>query len=217
MAVSSTGPAAALRPAVPAARRSATAPRSVRWPSPQHPRPPPPRYQASAACNPGTGTRGFQHLPGSHSVYRAHTPAISTPAVTKKAPSLIGRGLSVVGAAYRNRTDDLRITRRIPPVQRRPRSHSSPVRLPPRSTRVPACPWPLLADPLARSNGRCHPSATTASPHRVGRRATRPRSWIEQTSHTRSEVHGLPTISLGMSAGRRSPARHQVSGRTGLP
>jgi hypothetical protein len=68
-----------------------------------------------------------------------------------KRTKMPGRWWCLSGAAYRNRTDDLRITRRIRPVHRRPPSHSWPVRRPPRSARVQARPSPLLADPLARS------------------------------------------------------------------
>jgi hypothetical protein len=55
------------------------------------------------------------------------------------------------GAAYRNRTDDLRITRRIRAVHGCPGSRICPARLAPHSIGVRGCPGPLLADPLALS------------------------------------------------------------------
>jgi len=46
--------------------------------------------------------------------------------VSKEAPSMIGRGLFELRAAYRNRTDDLRITRRIQAVHGCPADHVGP-------------------------------------------------------------------------------------------
>jgi hypothetical protein len=57
------------------------------------------------------------------------------------------------GAAYRNRTDDLSIMRRIRAVQRRPQGHSRPSHCAAQSARVHAHPGLLLADALARAAG----------------------------------------------------------------
>ena len=70
-------------------------------------------------------------------------------AVLRKASSLIG-GASELGAAYRNRTDDLRITRRMQLVQDRPPGHSRPACRVPVAIPVHGRPVLLLADPLAR-------------------------------------------------------------------
>jgi hypothetical protein len=56
-----------------------------------------------------------------------------------------------IGAAYRNRTDDLRITRRIRAVQRRPTGRSCPAHRAPQSACVQCHPELLLADALART------------------------------------------------------------------
>jgi hypothetical protein len=64
-----------------------------------------------------------------------------------------GQTPSELGAAYRNRTDDLRITRRIQAVHRSPPGHSSPAREGARSSRVQGRPGSLLASPLARTAG----------------------------------------------------------------
>lgn len=58
------------------------------------------------------------------------------------------------GAAYRNRTDDLRITRRIRVVHSCPLHGSCPAHRDSRSTQVRGRPGLLLADPLARSPKR---------------------------------------------------------------
>jgi hypothetical protein len=62
-----------------------------------------------------------------------------------------GEGRFSGGAAYRNRTDDLRITRRITVVHGCPGGHACPARLAPQSARVRDGPGSLLANPLARS------------------------------------------------------------------
>ena len=54
-------------------------------------------------------------------------------------------------AAYRNRTDDLRITRSAQPVHRHPLCHPRPACWAPDSTQVHGRPRSLLADLLARS------------------------------------------------------------------
>jgi hypothetical protein len=56
-----------------------------------------------------------------------------------------------VGAASRNRTGDLRITRRMRAIQGRPGSHIDPAGAAHRSAVVRPRPGLLLADPLARS------------------------------------------------------------------
>jgi hypothetical protein len=62
-----------------------------------------------------------------------------------------GRCWFLGGAAYRNRTDDLRITRRIRAVHGCPDCHICPARLAAHSTCVRDSPGSLLANPLARS------------------------------------------------------------------
>jgi hypothetical protein len=62
-------------------------------------------------------------------------------------------------AAYRNRTDDLRITRRIRVVHGCPGSHVCPARLASQSARVRDGPGSLLANPLARSIRAAAPTA----------------------------------------------------------
>jgi hypothetical protein len=68
------------------------------------------------------------------------------------------------GAAYRNRTDDLRITRRIPTVHHRPVGHSRPAREAPRSAHVQSHAELLLADPLARPGHHSVAFATFTTP-----------------------------------------------------
>ena len=58
--------------------------------------------------------------------------------------------LQVCRAAYRNRSDDLRITRRIRVVHGRPGGHICSARLACQSARVRGGPGPLLANSLAR-------------------------------------------------------------------
>ena len=69
--------------------------------------------------------------------------------------------------AYRNRTDDLRITRRTRGVHRRPPGHMRPGRTCSRSERVQADPESLLADALAMP---AHDQSAPAAPRRVGPR-----------------------------------------------
>src|SRR5437868_9654258 len=68
--------------------------------------------------------------------------------------------LQLCRAAYRNRTDDQRITRRIRAVHGRPDGHTCPARAASRSARVRGSPGPLLANPLAQSV-RDHRSSTS--------------------------------------------------------
>ena len=70
-----------------------------------------------------------------------------------------GEGRFSGGAAYRNRIDDLRITRRITVVQGCPGSHVCPARLASQSVRVRDDPGSLLANPLARSIRTAAPTA----------------------------------------------------------
>jgi hypothetical protein len=86
---------------------------------------------------------------------------------------------------HRNRTDDLRITRRITAVHGRPDGHTCPARAASRYARVRGSPGSLLANPLARSArdhppvahppGRVAPGSAPAEPHarRVRRRRLR--------------------------------------------
>ena len=89
---------------------------------------------------------------------------------------------SAMGAAYRNRTDDLRITRRITVVHGCPGSHVCPARLASQSARVRDSPGSLLANPLAQSIPAAAPddsrpgSAAPGQPRRAARPArVRPR------------------------------------------
>src|SRR5262249_29236984 len=72
--------------------------------------------------------------------------------------------LHTLEAAYRNRTDDLRITRRIPTVHHRPVGHSRPAREAPRSAHVQGHAELLLADPLARPGHHSVAFATFTTP-----------------------------------------------------
>ena len=67
--------------------------------------------------------------------------------------------LQILRAAYRNRTDDLRITRRIRVVHGCPRNHVCPARVASQSARVRDGPGSLLANPLARSIRAAAPTA----------------------------------------------------------
>jgi hypothetical protein len=69
--------------------------------------------------------------------------------------------LQLCRAAYRNRTDDLRITRRITAVHSCSDDHTCPARATPQSSCVRGCPRPLLANPLAR----LIPAAAPTAPH----------------------------------------------------
>ena len=62
-----------------------------------------------------------------------------------------GKSGFLAGVAYRNRTDDLRITRRIGVVRRCPLGRCTSACRVPRSAQVQGHPGWLLADPLARS------------------------------------------------------------------
>src|ERR1700761_9009333 len=75
------------------------------------------------------------------------------------------RGSVYLGAAYRNRTDDLRITRTARGVHGRPLGHSKPVRTISGSAGVHGDPGMLLADALAAS---AWPSGVQAAPRWVG-------------------------------------------------
>jgi hypothetical protein len=78
---------------------------------------------------------------------------------------ITGSGEISSGAAYRNRTDDLRITRRTSGVHRRPVSHNRPARAASRSEHVQADPGSLLADALAMP---ALDQSALAAPRRVG-------------------------------------------------
>jgi hypothetical protein len=74
-----------------------------------------------------------------------------------------------------NRTDDLRITRRIRTVRGRPDDHACLARAASRPARVRCSPGPLLANPLAQSV-RDHSSSTSPSRRRRARSALRGRT-----------------------------------------
>jgi hypothetical protein len=77
--------------------------------------------------------------------------------------------LQLCRAAYRNRTDDLRITRRIRAVHGCPDGHTYPARAASCSARVRGSPGPLLANPLAQPiPGRLRLLPILAAPRRVG-------------------------------------------------
>ena len=69
--------------------------------------------------------------------------------MTRRLAEMPGSSGVVGGAAYRNRTDDLRITRRIQAVHRSPPSHYSPARWGACSSQIQGRPGSLLASPLA--------------------------------------------------------------------
>jgi hypothetical protein len=71
-------------------------------------------------------------------------------------------------AAYRNRTDDLRITRRITGVHDCPGSHVCHARVAFQSARVRDRPGSLLANPLAWSIRAVAPDGCPSWPHRAG-------------------------------------------------
>jgi hypothetical protein len=73
---------------------------------------------------------------------------------------------SGLGAASRNRTGDLRITRSVRAVQSRPPDHFYPARRTPHSSQVRGRPGSLLANPLARSNAVATP--VLLHPRRAG-------------------------------------------------
>jgi len=79
-----------------------------------------------------------------------------------------GRCWFLAGAAYRNRTDDLRITRRIRTVHGCPGSHICPARLASQSTCVRAGPGSLLANPLAGSVPGRRSDGPPSWPRRAG-------------------------------------------------
>jgi hypothetical protein len=81
---------------------------------------------------------------------------------TRHLAEMPGNSDVVGGAAYRNRTDDLRITRRIQAVHRCPQDHSCPDRRGAHSSQVQGRPGSLLADPLARSPGQPRHCPTAA-------------------------------------------------------
>ena len=77
--------------------------------------------------------------------------------------------LQICRAAYRNRTDDLRITRRIRAVHGCLDGHTYPARAASCSARVRGSPGPLLANPLAQPiPGRLRLLPILAAPRRVG-------------------------------------------------
>ena len=84
---------------------------------------------------------------------------------TRNPAEIPGSGGGAGGAAYRNRTDDLRITRRTRSVHGCPGSHNRPARAASRSGHVQADPGPLLADALALLIS-CQ--GVLAAPRRVG-------------------------------------------------
>src|SRR6266699_2869099 len=83
--------------------------------------------------------------------------------------------LQICRAAYRNRTDDLRITRRVRAIHRCPDGHTCPARAASQSPCVHSGPGPLLANPLAPPipaaaptalhPGRAAPGRPLSGPH----------------------------------------------------
>ena len=112
----------------------------------------------------------------------------------RRATETPGSGRFPSGAAYRNRTDDLRITRRIRGVQCRPPGYSCPARRISRSGRVHGHPGLPLANLLARQVGR-HSSCLD---HVT--------SWLQNAGRLRHAVAELARPAL------RSRARWQVAG-----
>jgi hypothetical protein len=96
-------------------------------------------------------------------------------------------------AAYRNRTDDLRITRRMRAVHGHPAGHSSPVRRGSRSAHVRDHPGLLLANALARAAGD---SSGRGSPPRLRRGHE---SFLQASSRT------LPARLATSSGSNKSP------------
>src|SRR5262249_28415352 len=93
-----------------------------------------------------------------------------------------------LGAAYRNRTDDLRITKRIGVVRRRPLGHSRPAHQAPGFIPVHGHPAWLLADLLARLPG------LTVAPRRQC-----------MSIATQFGLLGLPALSWSLSPGSPDP------------
>jgi hypothetical protein len=77
--------------------------------------------------------------------------------------------LQLCRAAYRNRTDDLRITRRIRVVHSCPDGHTCPARAASQSPFVRSGPGPLLANPLAPPISAAAPTAPHPGRAALGR------------------------------------------------
>ena len=104
-------------------------------------------------------------------VTRSTVPVRDNAGPTKHDPDL-----QINRAAYRNRTDDLRITRRITAIHGCPRSHVCPARPASQSARVRDGPGSLLANSLARSIRAAAPMAAhpgRTAPGRPPRAAAR--------------------------------------------
>ncbi len=119
---------------------------------------------------------------------------------------MIGRG-SELGAAYRNRTDDLRITRSDPSVQGStgsllPSTPESSVQPSLRSSRV------VVSNPLARSDGCCRQCCCIlALPGRPAR-AARPARSVDQADG----LHSAPrSVDSDHQLGRMSALRSSTS------
>jgi hypothetical protein len=119
-----------------------------------------------------------------------------------------GRCWFLAGAAYRNRTDDLRITRRIRAVHGYPDSHIRPVRLASQSTCVRAGPGSLLANPLAGSV----PGRQSDGPH-LGHAAQRGRPcWALHARRVRRTMVGTRSWTMGKRTQRSSATRRRWFG-----
>ena len=110
--------------------------------------------------------------------------------------------LQIFRAAYRNRTDDLRITRRTRGVHGCPGSHNRPARAASRSGHVQADPGPLLADALALLIS-CQ--GVLAAPRRVsppGPHARRVRGRKPMVLQTATAEVGLWPVACGDACGK---------------
>jgi hypothetical protein len=149
----------------------------------------------------GLSGASWGHLSRPRSKTKVRTARIRT-----KVP---GSGGISSGAAYRNRTDDLRITRRTRAIHGHPGSHINPAGAAPRSAGVRSRPGPLLANPLARSARPLLRFWRVAALRRVGplgphaRRVRGQRcfscwSWLKTADGSRRDA----TISLGTGLSR---------------
>jgi hypothetical protein len=151
----------------------------------------------------GLSGASWGHLSRPRSKTKVRTARIRT-----KVP---GSGGISSGAAYRNRTDDLRITRRTRAIHGHPGSHINPAGAAPRSAGVRSRPGPLLANPLARSARPLLRFWRVAALRRVGPLTLGPRarrvrgqrcflcwSWLKTADGSRRDA----TISMGTGLSR---------------